>query len=318
LKILFVSSGNKSNNKGKPGAVVYNQGESLKKAGVEVDFFLIRGKGLFGYLKNIPKMAAYLKNNSVDIIHAHYSLTAFVTTIALMFCQKIPLIVSLMGSDTKLAIWNRLLVRFFSRFFWSKIIVKSQTMHKDIGLKDCLVLPNGVDMGKVESIEQKISKLNLDKEQVFGNVLFAADPSRESKNHPLAKKAMEHVVGKLNVIYNKPHVEILEAILKTNVVLLTSRWEGSPNIIKEAMACNCPVVATDVGDVKWLFGNEPGHFICSFDPEDVAQKIKLALDFAQKHGKTNGRKRILELGLDEKSVAEKIKQVYLEVLEKNE
>ncbi|MFP4024585.1 MAG: glycosyltransferase family 4 protein [Thiohalospira sp.] len=316
MKVLFVSSGNKGNNPGKPGAVVYNQGESLKNAGVEVDYFLIEGKGLFGYLKNIRKIAAYLKNNSFDIIHAHYSLTAFVTSLALMFCHKTPLIVSLMGSDTKLASWNRFLVQFCSRFLWSKIIVKSQTMQRDAGLKNSLVLPNGVNIEKINSIHHKAEKLSLADKQVFGKVLFAADPSRESKNYPLAKKAMEHIAGKLNIIFNKPHEEVLEAIIKTNVVLLTSRWEGSPNIIKEAMACNTPIVATVVGDIRWLFGNEPGHYICSFEPEDVAQKIEKALDFAKKYGKTNGRQRILELGLDEKSIAGRLVEVYEEAIEK--
>ena len=81
------------------------------------------------------------------------------------------------------------------------------------------------------------------------------------------------------------------------------------------MACNRPVVATDVGDIRWLFGNEPGHFITSFDPEDVAEKIKLALEFSEKYGRTNGRQRVIDLGLDSQTVAKKIINLYKEVLE---
>ena len=76
--------------------------------------------------------------------------------------------------------------------------------------------------------------------------------------------------------------------------------EGSPNLVKEAMACNCPVVATDVGDIKWLFGDEPGYFISDFTSEDFSRKIKRALDFSITTGRTRGRERILELGLDSK------------------
>lgn len=98
--------------------------------------------------------------------------------------------------------------------------------------------------------------------------------------------------------------------------LLTSFSEGSPQFVKEAMACNSPVVATDVGDIAWLFGNEPGHYLCGFDPEDVAEKIQAALEFSYKFGKTQGRKRIMALGLDSESVAGKILSIYQSVLKK--
>jgi glycosyltransferase involved in cell wall biosynthesis len=127
---------------------------------------------------------------------------------------------------------------------------------------------------------------------------------------------MDIVDSQLKVVYNKTHEEILSEILQTDILLLTSRWEGSPNIIKEAMACNRPIVATDVGDIRWLFGNEPGHYICDFDPQDIAAKIEQALDFNDKNGRTNGRNRIIELGLDSISIAKKLESVYNEVLKK--
>ena len=80
------------------------------------------------------------------------------------------------------------------------------------------------------------------------------------------------------------------------------------------MACDLPVVSTRVGDVEWLFGDEPGHFIAEHDPDDVADKIKLALEFSEKYGRTNGRQRIIELGLDSDSIAKRIIEVYEEVI----
>ena len=99
-----------------------------------------------------------------------------------------------------------------------------------------------------------------------------------------------------------------------DVLLLTSLWEGSPNVIKEAMACNCPIVSTDVGDVRWVFGETEGCYLTSFDPEDVADKIKLALVFAEEKNRTNGRKRIIEFGLDTETIANKIIDVYKKVV----
>jgi len=110
------------------------------------------------------------------------------------------------------------------------------------------------------------------------------------------------------------HQKIPVYFAASHVALLTSLWEGSPNVVKEAMACNCPIVSTNVGDVKWLFGDEPGHFITGFTPEDVAEKIKLALEFSEKYGRTNGLNRIKDLGLDAETVAHKLIDLYKEII----
>src|SRR5690606_30979119 len=99
--------------------------------------------------------------------------------------------------------------------------------------------------------------------------------------------------------------------------VLTSFMEGSPNVVKEAMACNCPIVATDVGDVKWVLGETEGCYIASFDPSDFAEKIKSALAFARQKGRTNGGQRITELGLDSETIAQRVLHVYKQVIAKN-
>ena len=93
MTILFISSGNS----GKISPIVKAQADSLIKKGVAIDFFLIKGKGLTGYLKSIFILRKFIKKNNYDLYHAHYSLSAFVATLA--GCK--PLVVSLMGSDVK-------------------------------------------------------------------------------------------------------------------------------------------------------------------------------------------------------------------------
>ncbi len=97
----------------------------------------------------------------------------------------------------------------------------------------------------------------------------------------------------------------------TDVLLLTSKWEGSPNVIKEAMACNCPIVSTNVGDVKWLLDGVEGCFITTNDPRDVADKINKALNFKSK---TKGRDKLFRLGFDSEHIAKKIIKVYEELI----
>lgn len=316
MNILFVSSGNSNSVPDLPNIIIYNQGESLKKTGINIDYFLIKGKGIWGYFKNVRKLSLYIKKNSFDIVHAHFSLSSFISTIAMLNNHSIPLIVSLMGSDTKIKGLNRLLIKLLSQTLWEKTIVKSKEMQQNTNLKKSIIIPNGVDIDYIRISEINANyrkKRNLNNHQ---NILFVADPTRKSKNFPLAKKAVDSLgrSAVLKVAYNYSYNEIIEELFNTDVLLLTSLWEGSPNIIKEAMACNRPVVSTDVGDIRWLFGKESGHFISSFEPEDVAKKLNQALEFSNKYGQTNGRKRIIDLGLDSKSVAYRLLKVYEEAI----
>ena len=91
----------------------------------------------------------------------------------------------------------------------------------------------------------------------------------------------------------------------SDLMLLPSLSEGSPQIVKEAMACNCPIVATDVGDIKEILGDTEGCYITKFDPIDLAEKITLALNFGKR---TNGRVRMENY--DNKVIADKIFNIY--------
>ena len=94
----------------------------------------------------------------------------------------------------------------------------------------------------------------------------------------------------------------------SDLILLTSAFEGSPNVIKEAMACNRPIVSVDVGDVAEITDKTRGVFVTSFDSEEIAQCIIKALKFKN----TDGRSNIQNLDL--KTVAKKINLIYEKVL----
>ena len=310
MKVLFVSSGNTAFG---VSPITRNQGNSLEKNGINVFYFPIYGKGLLSYLKNVFALNKYLSNNKYDVVHAHYSLSAYVATLS----GAKPLVVSLMGSDVKPSFASKLLIKFFSRFFWHHTIVKSAYMRNSLGLSNASVFPNGVDTDVFYPMDKLTCAKQLGWDIKKKHILFAAKPSRPEKNFALAEQAvtqLDNASIKLHTLIDVPHERIPLWLNATDVVLLTSLWEGSPNVIKEAMACNRPIVATDVGDISWLFGDEPGHYLTTFADEDVAAKLRKALAFSERIGQTKGRMRIIELGLDSAPVAKKIADVYQQVL----
>ncbi len=309
IKVLFVCSGNSELG---ISPIVRAQGGALKKNGIELDYFTIKGKGFKGYFKNILPLRKYLKNNNFDITHAHYSLSAYVASLA----GAKPIVVSLMGSDVNSSFLEKVLIKFFNKIFWKVCIVKSEDMKRKVGIKDALIIPNGVDLNIFKYINRAESCRKVGFNPTEKHLVFAASPERIEKNFELAKKAFELLQVEninLKIVSDVNHDMIPYYFNAADILVLTSIYEGSPNVIKEAMACNCPIVSTDVGDVRWVFGNTEGCYITSFEPEDVAHKINKALAFEKR---TNGRERIKKLGLDSKTVAEKLIDIYKSVLKK--
>ena len=99
-----------------------------------------------------------------------------------------------------------------------------------------------------------------------------------------------------------------------DALLMTSRTEGSPQVVKEAMACGCPIVSVDVGDVaERISGVEGSYIVNSREPKDIATALEKAIAF---DGKTNGREKILEYGLTNELVAKQILGIYEDIINK--
>jgi glycosyltransferase involved in cell wall biosynthesis len=315
MRVLFIYSANNCENG--LNILVKNQGKSLSDAGIEIDYYPIVGKGLKGYLKNVFSLRKYIKNN-YDIFHAHYCLTAFVATLS--GCK--PLVVSLMGSDVRMGFAVKFLIKVCSLFFWDKVIVKSNDSKNNIKLlKKSMLISNGVDTALFKPISKRkvIDKIRWEKDKK--HILFASSPSRPVKNFSLLAKAYDLINKEkqivLHMLKNVYHSEVPKYMNASDVVVLTSLWEGSPNVIKEAMACNRPIVSTDVGDVKEVLGLTKGCFITSYDSVDLADNLKRAIDFSQKYKETEGRARIINLGLDKDGTAKKIIRLYETIIGQN-
>lgn len=307
MKVLFVGSGNH----GEISPIIKSQGDSLASAGIEIDYFLIKGKGLKGYLRQVKPLKSYVKKNHFDVIHAHYSMSAFAASLA----GVRPVVVSLMGSDVKATRLYKLVICFFARFFhWRAIIVKSQDMYKDLRIKRALIVPNGVNLDLFKPMDKATCRHSLGWDAEKIHVLFPANPFRPEKDFALAQKSVD-LLDKNLEIHVFEQVEHQKTPLYFNaadVVLLTSKWEGSPNVIKEALACGCPIVSTDVGDVRERMAGVEGCYVSiTREPKELAELIQKALLFK---GRTKGRDRIVADGLDNRQVAKRLVEIYERVL----
>jgi len=325
MKVLFIGS---SNYEDGISSLIINQGNSLGKTGIHIDFYGIKGKGMTGYMKNIIPLRKVLKSQNYDIIHAHYGISGMV---ALLARKKEKVIISFMGSDViklkqhrlKYKLANSaevLLNRFLSRYFYDFVIVKSKEMFDALPhLKNKEIIPNGVDLALFFPIPKDKARSALNLDPVRKIVLFASDSNRPEKNYLLAEKAVRMINDHDIQMIELKNIELQQVryyYCASDLLLLTSLHEGSPNVIKEAAACNCPIVSTDVGDVSWVVGDTDGCYVSSFDPENVEANIRSALRFSEEKIRTTGRERIIEIGLDDETIAKKILEVYKKTLEK--
>lgn len=309
IRVLFVASFTK----GEFSTLTLDQGESVKKFNVKLDYFGVRKGGISGYLNTIIPLRKAIRKGNYNIIHAHYLFSGIVASLA----TNKPVVVSLMGSDVEKSFLLRWLARIFHFISWKQIIVKSESLKNKLNIKAACVIPNGVDIEKFNFIPKNIASNKIGFSNNKRNILFLADPKRKEKNFSLAEKAVRLLDRQdvlLQTIFNKPSSEMPYYLNASDVILLTSLWEGSPNVIKEAMACNRPIVACNVGDIEDITGNIEGCFITTHNTREVTNALQKALDF---QGPTSGRQRIKELKLDSESVAEKLTGLYKKVLSPN-
>lgn len=319
-KVLFVASGNKKG-AGVVSSFVQSQFDSLKAEGLDMVLFPVKGRGWRGYLKAVFALRKMVKRERPDIIHAHYSTCGFVASLACLGMRKRPkILVSILGSfPTRGAKWRR--VRFAIQHLWDGALTKSERTRDQLGL-ELPVIPNGVNLDVFQLMDHAEARKKVGFEANCKYIIWCSNPERVEKNWPLAEAAVKQLQitnNKLQIslvsVFNKTPQEVCTYMNAADCLLLTSDSEGSPNVIKEAMACNCPIVTTDVGDVRERLANLDGCYVVqSQEPrvksQEVAEALEKALEFGER---TEGRKRIIEDRLDIKQIAKRIIEVYEQV-----
>lgn len=259
----------------------------------------------------MPRIKKKIKEFKPDLIHAHYGLSGLVSCLQ----RVVAVVITFHGSDAYI-FYVKLLSKFAALLSAFNIFVENKIKNKINEHKNNAVIPCGIDLDTFYNMNKAVARemLGLDKKKHY--ILFSSRFDNKVKNYSLAKSTLEIVDQQIELIElkNKSREEVNLLLNACDLALLTSISEGSPQFIKEAMACNCPIVSTDVGDVKWVVGNTEGCYLTSFDIKVTSDKLREVLEFAAKVGRTKGRERIIQLGLDSETIAKEIIEVYRKVL----
>ena len=276
------------------GTFVYEQVEGLQARGLNVDVLVVGGKRRkLSYVDGTRRFRRQLRAHRYDLVHAHYVFSGIVARLQ----KSCPLLVSFHGAAEMVG-WVGALCRALAPLA-DAVTVTSQEHKAQLGRRDAHVLPCGVDLDLFVPMTQEKARqllgLPLD-----GRLVLFVGIVRPEKRLDVIEAAVEILKDEdagveLMVVTGAPHERIPLYMNACDVLALASDYEGSPVVIKEAMACNLPVVSVDVGDVARVIESTEGCYVCRRDPADMAQKLAMALASGQR---TDGRRAVQHLALN--------------------
>jgi teichuronic acid biosynthesis glycosyltransferase TuaC len=314
------------------GIFVKRQADAIRARGHELEAFFINGSTTaLMYLTGCHRLARVTQRFKPDVIHAHYGITGF---IAAFPRNPVPLVLSLCGDDVLGAPRRGGGITFKSRVIRAmtraacgradQLIVKSDEMARIVeswGVATPHVIPNGVDVDFFSPPNSRADvlsarqRLGLDPQRKY--ILFPSHAWEHRKRIDLAQEVASRVKRAgvdvmLLPVYHQPQALVADYLRACDLMILTSEWEGSPNVVKEAMAAALPSVSFDVGDVAWLCsGTEFHRVVPRHDVDGMTREVLDLLSRAGQRG--DGRDRIVEI-LTSEQVARQIESVYRQAL----
>jgi glycosyltransferase involved in cell wall biosynthesis len=322
VRVLFVTNMWPDEERPWYGSFVYSQARSLRSLGLDVDVLAIKGYATnWNYLRSVPDMLARSLRSSYDVVHAHYGHSAVVARLDV----RRPLVISFCGDDllgtpatgqpTRMTTASRVLARAFAEVsrFASATITKSERMELKLPRRVRArnhVIPNGVDLDMFKRMDRAAARALLRWPAEEKVALFVGNPAIERKNFALAERAAQLARARcadlrLRRATGIPPEEVPVWMSAADVLVHPSWSEGSPNVVKEAMACELPVVATPVGDVPERLRGIAG---CHVLPPDGAAFAEALLDAMSYWPCTAAREAVANLSLAR--VAREIAGVY--------
>jgi glycosyltransferase involved in cell wall biosynthesis len=328
LRVLAVTNAYPRTDEESVGRFVKEQLDSLAAVGVDVRLLHVdrTREGPAVYRRLGPRLRSALAEHEPEVVHVMYG--GVMASVAARQVGAVPFVVSFCGNDLLGEGETRFKRRVVERYAIAcsrraarradHVIVKSNPLREALptGIDDAKIslLPNGVDLERFSPLDRAESRARLGWPEDRRHVLFPAGPSRPEKRYWLARAAVDALqadggVGiELRVLENVSRPDVPIWLNASDAVLLTSTHEGSPNVVKEALACDVAVVSTDVGDVSERVAGVIGCAVTAATPEALAAGLQEA--FAAGH--VNGRDAVQPLALNR--VAERLERIYESVL----
>ena len=289
---------------------IEEQMAALAQAGIETERFGIRRKGLFGYLRELPRLCRTIQKVQPDIVHAHYGLSGLLAGPAAQICKfthlhiyKLPVVVTYHGSDINDPKVLRLSCLAMRLSAWNIFVSKRNvaTATRACSIRHYSLIPCGVNLTDDQlqtrsEARQRLTDSHMQctvsdghtrRQCAFSEiqdapiVLFAGALDNPVKDSRLAEQIIQSL-GTPNAVlvelrgYDRGAVNSL--MCAADCLLLTSKCEGSPQVIKEAMACGCPIVSVDVGDVAERMEGIEGCYVANTrDPHEIASLVEQAV-----------------------------------------
>lgn len=327
MRVLTVTNMYPTESRPGYGIFVENHVRALRSLGVQVDvFFSDPTEGRSAYLRGLPRLARMLAGRGYDLAHAHHSYSVFQLRAVLAAGRSHPpLLLTLHEGEALLGPGERdpgadLLKRLIYQR-WPKLLAArmsnalvsvTRDLPSAIGYRGPFdTVPPAPDLDAFRPLDRRECRKAVGVHDDVDVVFFPGGPDRSfNKGYDLFQEAIR--IGSRN----RPLRVLLGGEIQprdmptymnaSDVVVQTSRFEASPMVIKEALACNRPVVSTDVGDVRRLFGGTPGLFLCEQEPASVARSIGEGLG----SGSSEGRTRLMDLDLTLDAVAKRYVAIY--------
>lgn len=304
MRVLVVVSGNH----GQVAPFVVEQAEALQQAGCEVQLFVVEGHGAKGYLRNLRPLKHRIQDFHPDVVHAHYGLCGLLCTLQ----HKVPVVVTYHGSDIN----NRRILplsRIAMRRAAHNIFVSKKLQEKSLEVLKSRyfeafssVIPCGIDTSVFHPMNREEACQIVGLDPVKHYVLFAGAFDNEIKNPLLAQNACS-TIPKITLLelkgYNRTEVAAL--MNSADCLLMTSHSEGSPQVVKEALSCGCPIVSVDVGDVREIIDGTDCGVIVGRNPEAISKALSEQLTATHR---TNGKKKAVQF--DNRHTVLKIIEIY--------
>jgi glycosyltransferase involved in cell wall biosynthesis len=321
IRVLMITSHWPTPGQPRTTYFIKRQADFLRAAGVDVDVFHFQGRrNPWNYLSAWWRLHHRLVRNRYDLMHAqfgHAGLLAFPKRLALVVTYRGSDLLGEVGRGGRYTLTGRILQRV-SRAVARRadaVIVVSEHMKEELppGVP-FHVIPSGLDFELFRPIPRDEARRHLGLALDRRLVLFAGSPDWPRKRFALAQAAMERVDHRLGaelvVAWGAPHTDIPYFMSACDTLLFTSMQEGSPNVVKEALACDLPVVSVPVGDVATRLAGVAGCELCADErPETIAAALERVL---RRGGRCAGRAAVQEL--DERLLTQRVIDIYRSVM----